>query len=363
MIGAIAQELLELTFGDRLFQAALIFFYVLVGLTGLMVIAAVLLRWRNEWQQAHLQHQEARWKAQLMAVLVGAQPPETLWAIVAPNEALAFCAFLYRFARRVKGTELAQFRRLARPYLPQLRRAIDRGSPEKRAYYLQILGVLSDENLSEVLLQALDDPAPLVALVAFRRLARAENAHLTPHLVDRLHRFSQSSPALLASLLSRLGFEALPMLRQALSDVQRPSWVRAVLAETLSLLNDPHGAFIAARLLQEKDLPEELTIALLRLLAHGGSPAHATILLPYLRHPKEALRLEAVQTLGTIGDSSSLPLLVEAMHDDSPWVALAAARALKRQNAFSLLAQLAEQYPSRRLLIEQVLHESPQEEP
>ncbi len=363
MIRTFAQELLELTFGDRLFQAALIAFYVLIGLTGLMIIAAVLLRWRNDQQQARRQRCEARWKARLQEVLLGTQRPEMLWATVAPNEVLQFCSFLYRFARRVKGVELAQFRMLARPYLPQLRRAVRRGSPEARAYYLQILAVLSEENLSEVLLHALDDPAPLVALVAFRRLAQPENAPLAPQLIGRLHRFKQISPALLASLLSRLGFEALPALRQALGDVQHPAWVRAIIAQTLSLLNDPQGAFLAAQMLQNPNLPDELVLALLTLVAHGGTAAYTVVLLPYLHHPNEAVRLEAVRALGTIGDATSQTLLVKALEDTSSWVALAAARALKQQRAFALLAELAERYPQRRMLIEQVLQESFSEKP
>lgn len=229
---------------------------------------------------------------------------------------------------------------------------------ERRAYYLQILGTLSQEDRSQTLLQALEDPAPLVALVAFRRLCEPEHAQFAPQLIDHLDRFEQIAPGLLASLLARLGFDALPALRQAFADPNRSPRVRIILAQTLSQLNDPQAATLAARILQSSSLDEELTIALLRLLTQDGAPAHQEVILRYLDHPSERIRAEAVRALGTAGDANSLGLLVQALQDASPWVAMIAARTLKQRQQVALLEEAATRYPGRRLLIEQVLHEN-----
>ncbi|MDQ7039940.1 MAG: HEAT repeat domain-containing protein [Rhodothermus sp.] len=358
MLETIGQKLLELTFGDRLFRAALLTLYGLIAITGLLIIATVLLRWHNDRQQRRQQQREARWRPLLMAVLTGQQPPTALWNQVAPNEALDFCAFVYRFARRVRGSELATLHALVAPYLPRLQAQLFRGSPEKRAYRLQLLGVLGQGAYTQPLIQALDDPAPLVVLVAFHQLARPEHAHLAELLVDRLERLQQIAPSLLASLLAQLGFEALPALRTALLDASRPAWIRAILAEALSRLNDPHSAYLAAQLLRQKTLPPELTQALLRLIAHAGTSTQQAAILPYLQHPNAAIRMEAVRALGAIGDEQHLAILARSLSDSSPWVALTAARALKRRGALHLLQEAA-RHPRLRTLSEQVLNEPP----
>lgn len=327
MLDTVLQKLLELTFGDQLFQLALLMLYVLSALAGLLIITVVLIRVLNDRRQQRAQQQAQRWHSLLLAVLAETQPPQALWAQVSPKEALHFCAFLYRFARRVTGSELEQLRALAAPYLPQLQQALFRGTAEERAYRLQILGVLDRRRQTSLLVQALDNPSPLVVLVAFRQLAHPETAHLAPLLIDRLPRLQQTSPKLLAALLAQLGVDALPSLRAALLDSHRPPWVRVVLADALHRLSDPQGAHLAARLLQRPDLPPALTQALLRLVAVAGAPAHQEVVLPYVHHANEAIRLEAIQALGAIGNEEALPMLVQALHDPSPWVALAAARA------------------------------------
>jgi len=358
MLETLLQKLLEFTFGDRLFRVALLMLYGLSTLAGLLLITAVLLRVLRDHQQRQRQKREQRWRSLLLAVLTEAQPPQALWAQVSPKEAMDFCAFLYRFARLVTGSELEQLHALAAPYLPRLERQVFRGTPEERAFRLQILGVLGRRTQTELLVQALDDPAPLVVLVAFRQLAHPETAHLAPILIDQMPRLYQTSPALLGALLAWLGFEALPALRQALLDEHRPVWVRVVLADALHRLNDPKGAHLAADLLQHPDLPAELVQALLRLIAAAGTPAHQGVILPYLQHPDEAVRVEAVRALGVVGSEAQLPRLAAALQDPSPWVAMAAARALKQRQALTLLQEAARQ-PALRPLIEQVLHEDP----
>lgn len=75
MLESLSQKLLELTFGDRLFRAALLAFYFLVALAGLLVIASALLHWYSNQRQKRLQQREAQWKPLLMEVLSGTTPP------------------------------------------------------------------------------------------------------------------------------------------------------------------------------------------------------------------------------------------------------------------------------------------------
>ncbi len=351
-------RLFELSFDDPMFR---IMVAALLGLSVLAVVfvgIAVALRIRNERRLALRKRLDAQWKPLLLEVMSGERSPSDLYLRVPHRHRFYFTSFLYRFARRVRGQELATLRAAARPFLPEIHRSVKDGTPETRARRLQILGLLGFDAYADDVAAALDDPSPLVAMVAFRLLARPEHPDFLPLLLEKLSRFETFSHNLLASLLAGVGFEAAPLLRDVLRDAGRPAWVRAVAARALGLRNDVPSADVAATVLAEAHDPA-LLIAALDLLGRGGSERHRAAVRTHLRAPNAEVRLHAVRALGKIGGGEARELLEHALHDASPWVALAAAESLKQIGATELLRTMAASEHPRTDLFRQVLIENP----
>lgn len=186
----------------------------------ILALAAVLLRLGNDRKARRWGRLEAAWEPACLDVVVGQEPLERMWALVAPRDRRYFLNFLLRFAKRVSGPERRIVDELAEPYLdlvvPQLRYR----TPERRARAVQTLSKLGRRRYANRLLQALDDPSPLVAMVAARALARRESPDFAGAILQRLHRFDQWRPSFLASMLAAMGPAVAPTLRLALADEQ-----------------------------------------------------------------------------------------------------------------------------------------------
>jgi len=298
-----------------------------VLLSMLAALATVYVRARYERRAAERAVIEERWAPLLLDVLDGELPPGTLAKQLGPGDLPYFTDFVGRFVRRLAGPEQERLIALAEPLLPELRRGLRVRSPERRAVAVDTLGLLAPSAGSEDLLAALDDPSPLVAMVAARALTRSGRVDHVDRLLSRLPRFQDWRPSYLSAMLTALGPAAVPALLRTFGDRGTPARVRVVAADALSRLNAAVAGDTAARVVAEGG-DADLVAAALRLLARVGHDAHLPVVRTALRAEAEGVRLAAARALAALGDDREIPLLVSALDDPSRWVAEQAARGL-----------------------------------
>ena len=224
---------------------------------------------------------------------------------------------------------------------------------------VQVLGELGLGEYADRVIAALDDPSPLVAMVAASALARDETPEHAHEVLARLDRFSHWRHDFLTAMLASMGVKAAPALRNTLVDSEAPGGVRTAAADALATISDPRAANPARDVLGSTE-DMELRAASLRLLASVGTAEHLPTVRKWLG-PDEPLpvRLAAIRALGRFGGREDLPPLEKtAREDPSPWVAIAAARALKEGGGAASLEALAGSEHPRSALGLQVISES-----
>ena len=270
---------------------------------------------------------------------------------------LHFVNFVLQYARRVRGAERQTLRLLAEPYLGPLAGRTRSRLSEIRTRAVQTLGTLGLPRYSAEVISALDDPSPLVAMVAARALAQEEFSEHAGSLLGRLSRFEQWSRRFLASMVSAIGQHAAPVLRALLADEDELPWVRSVAADALTMLTDLESGDEAARIVATED-DRELLAAALRLLTTVGGPEHADFVRDRCASPDYVIRAHALQALGNLsGDEADVFRLIRSMADPSPWVAIHAARGIRAAGGTQVLTDFAESDDPRAMLAGQVLSE------
>jgi HEAT repeat protein len=350
----------DLPFDYGLGEQMLLFLAIGIGMLLLCAIAfaasVVVLRFQHDRRDARWRDLEARWEAAIFDVIAGDAEPEALWNLVADDEQLYCVDYILRFARRVTGEERRRLATLAQPFLPPIAERVQARDPQRRARAVQTLGELGLARYVNEVIVALDDPSPLVAMVAARALAREEHAGYLEPVLSHLHRFTNWSPNFLASMLSFVGPSAAPALRSELADARRLPEVRAVVATALTNLNDYDAANVAAPILEE-ETNRELVTAVLRLLSRIGREEQLPLVRKAAQSTDFVIRAAAATALGSLGQAQDMQVLREACEDDSKWVALHAARALRDAGEVESLYELAESERARATLALQVLSE------
>ncbi len=341
----------ELAF--RLLVASVI---LLATLAFLFAVYALVLRYRNARKRAHLDLLEASWTPVLMHVLQGRYPPEALWERVGAEEHLAFVRFILRYVRRVRGGQRQILRGVVEPFLPDVATGLTKGTVEERALVVQTLGTLGLPRFEADVVRALDDPSPLVAMVAARSLARPDHPQHIGVVIDHLERFGSWSRGFLGAMLAAIGPEGAETLRTTFEDPSRPGWIRTVAADALRWLNDVNAAEVAARVVScETD--RDLLVQALKLLERLGNEEHAPVVRKLAYAPDPVIRANALRTLGRIGDEGDGELLRDGLFDPSSWVVLQSVRSLARMGRWSTLQSLATSEHPRALFAQQVLEE------
>ncbi len=316
----------------------------------------VVLRIRNTREEAKWAEVEAKWEPVILEVLIGSQPASDLTSRVAPDEELYFVNYLLRYTRLLRGEERERLQELALPYLEPIAEHTNLRDTERRARAVQTLGELGLPTHAGAVVKALDDPSPLVAMIAARSLAKTQYAEHSDAVIARLHRFTNWSPYFLSSMLAGIGPDAAPALRRALRDESHPPQLRAVATTALAFLNDVPAADLAAEALKA-ETDQEFVAAVLRLLLRVGRPEHLPIIRRLATSPNFFVRSCAVSALGSLGTSEDMQILHDAYRDESPWVALHAARALRDAGQFAVLRELGAAKDERAPLALQVLAE------
>lgn len=329
-----------------------VFFLLSVGLA----VYTVLLRLINIHRMQRWRVLESRWENQLLDILSGVGSVDDLNALVKKKDRLYFIDFLQRYARLLKGNEVVILKGLAHPFLPLIQIRLKARDAERRARAVQTLSLLGLKSYIEDIIQALDDPSPLVAMVAARSLANPDQPELIQPVLERLHRFENWSQAYLTSMLVSVGPSIIPQLRNDLANPQIPEDVRTIICDALKNFNDFPSADIADSILTQS-AGLELTAACLRLLSRTGRPCHLLNIRRLTDSPDDVIRIQAIRALGHLGDSNDRPSLAKAVLDASPWVALQAAKGLLETGGMEELKEIAASRHDRAILAQQVLLE------
>ena len=343
------QVLLILVLGS-----SLLFLFV----TGVLATGAVALRARKQKRESARQTRYAEWKEALHAVLYDGAERDVLWSLVDDSTGVDFLHFLVEYVRRLEGRERQEVCALAEPHLPRILHYLDRRAEGRRMRAVQMLGELGLPRYADRVIAALDDPSPMVSMVAASTLARAETPEYAREVLARLDRFAHWRQDFLVGMVASMGIGAGEALRDSLADDTVPTRVRAVAADALAAVSDPAAADPAWRVLQSTD-DIELRAATIRLLASVGREQHLDAVRAELTTPDLPVRLAAIRALGRFGLPVDLaPLDAAAREDPSPWVAIAAARALKEGGGGAQLEALAGSSHPRSALGLQVISEA-----
>jgi hypothetical protein len=312
---------------------------ILLAMAAFSALVVVLLRLKNSRVAQRWNRLEALWEERLLDVLAGDLACDELRARVDPNDEARFVDFLHRFARQLRGAERETLAALAARYLPSVADQVQSPNAERRARAILVLSTLGGASYEDVLLRALDDESSLVSMVAARALASAEFVHHARRILERIDRFERWSPRHLAAMFAAIGQDAAQPLRVTLADPAATDRARVVAAESLLLLRDFESAGAARAIIAGWASPEVL-IAALRLLAAVGSDADAPEVRRVARSAHSAVRSAAIATLGMLGDASDIPLIERTLSDESPWVALNAASAMREVGASDRLEEI-----------------------
>jgi HEAT repeat protein len=319
-------------------------------------VPAVILRLRSDRRDARRAVLSERWQRALLDAVAEPEKASTLHGLVAANRRLHFVGFVLEFARRMRGDEAVFLRTLVRPYLHLVAERFQSERMEVRARAVQTLGSLGLPDHEDLVIAALDDPSPLVAMVAARALAKEEEPRYAEPLLAKVHRFGDWNRPYLASMLAAMGPQVAPGLRRALADGHSKPWTRAVMAEALRLQGDFEAGDVAAEVLKTAE-ERDLVVAVLRLLADVGRPAHLPSLRALVTSHDGVVRAQALRALGRLGGEGDLPALVNALDDEFTWAALYAARGVRESGGRGILLDAAASESRRGRLALQVLEE------
>jgi HEAT repeat protein len=204
-----------------------------------------------------------------------------------------------------------------------------------------LLSAIGGHRCEPALVSALDDPDPLVAMVAAQAIAKHQLSRQVPRLIERVSALGVWSPAFVAGVVAGMGTAAAPLLIDVLGNPARPIAERATAALALAQLNDPRAADTAVMVLQDPGVARELVTACLRILEQVGRAAHLGPIRHLLDHNDFAVRARAAAALGAMGTAADVSRLGTLVADPTRWVGLNSAVALRRLHRDDLLGEIA----------------------
>jgi HEAT repeat protein len=342
---------------ERVLVILIVSVLALFVLTVLFAAVVIALRSGHVRRRRRRDERDERWQEAVLETLSGA-PADVLRSRVNAGEEIALLAYLLPFARRLRGDEVRSLAQAVEPYLPAARRNLGARSPERRANAVQALAAFGSADDTRLVLTALDDSSPYVAMNAAQAMARPEHAAHATQVMQRIWRFEQWSPEYLSAMLARIGTPAAEPARGILADPSQGCHPRAVAADVLLRLNDADSADVAARVLEEPQQDADVAAATLRLLAKLGRAEHLAIVRRYVASPNAITRAQAVRTAASIGGDGEVEAITAALHDPSSWVAHEAAVGLIGLGRADVLRRLVSEPTPVALIARQALAEA-----
>ena len=310
-------------------QAAVVLLVASIALVVALAGAAVAINVRARVAENRRAAREARWTPRLLALLDGEVTPQAFAAEIQPRHHADLLRLLVTYAVRLKGEDRRRLAAAAVPLLPLARRRLASWFPERRAFGVHALGVLSENTPLVTLGAALRDPSRRVALAAARALAQSRSPRAVHVMLTSLSRFGGAHTANVASLLAGFGLRAGEPITAALVHPRTDARARVAAIDALQRLSYVPAAGAARELLSRPGVDRETQAAVLRLLADIGGAREAASVRPFLDSADDVLRIQAVGALGRLqcGPEDAVRLR-RALKDPNRWVALQATNAL-----------------------------------
>ncbi len=334
---------------------------ILVFVSAFFLIFAIIfssygiaLRIRNSNRRKRRSRLEKEWENKILDFSLGDLEAEDIWKMVDKKDRLFFIDYILRFSNRIAVEEKNRILTLATPYLDLLKDQLQNHKPELRAYALQSLAVLEFKENATHVIDGLDDPSPIVRLVAIHALVDKEHPEYIEPVLKRLDKFSSWRPNYLASLIASVGLDIAPPLRQAFADEQRPSQVRVIAGEALIKLNDLQSAFYADEVLK-KSKDRDLIATSLRIIRQIGSDKQIETVRQFCDSEDDMIRGQAIGALGQLGGKEDLEIFSENLAHESSWVSFHAAKALSSSGGLDILKKFAESDSKRSEIAREVL--------
>ncbi|MDJ0960322.1 MAG: HEAT repeat domain-containing protein [Acidimicrobiia bacterium] len=313
-----------------------------LALTNVVLAAAILgLRLRSERLDRKRAAVEAAWQPRLFSLIADEVDPDELADQVANSEVDLVLELCGRFAQRLTGADLERIEGFAARFSWRLARRLHHSDVDTRARSVMLLSAIGGHRYEPALVSALDDPDPLVAMVAAQAIAKHRLARQVPRLIERVSALGVWSPAFVAGVVAGIGTTAAPALIDILASPSRPVTDRATAALALAQLHDPRAADTAVVVLEDDTAARELVTACLRILEQVGRAPHLEPIRRLLSHADFAVRARAAAAIGAMGTSADAQQLQAMVGDPSRWVGLNAAMALRRLHCDELLGDLA----------------------
>ncbi len=307
---------------------------------------------QNQATAKRWQDLEALWQPVLDRYL---QHPDAakVWQAVTSRETLYFIDYLMRYAlkNQLPAGALAE---LAAPYLPRLSSRIHDLSldAEQRARAVQTVSLLGQPKDIQDLSRCLEDPSPIVVFLAARALSESPDASSAKLILANLPRLLEWHLGFVVKLLVGMGPEIAVDLRVYLERNQRPETQRVCL-QVLAQLEDQKALPLAVGLLSSSE-DINVLVAALNLLGKLGQTEHLPLIRSCYDSPYFAVRLAVIRALHELRAADE-QIFQQAFDDQSHWVALQAARALKATGSEHILHELSYVQHPRAALASQVL--------
>ena len=347
----------ELSFADRVLFVIIFSTVCLLGMSALFAVIAIMLRGRNALEVRRGASFEGQWKEEIVSFFSNTKSMDKLITQISRKEIFYFLDYVLRIAERVAGQEHNTLCRFARPFLGRVLERTKARSAEVRARAIHMLGIFDPKRHFRVIVSALDDPAPFVAMIAARMLVRPDHPEYARFVLERLHRFQSWDRRFLSAVLAAGGTAIAHDLKIFLADDLRTPFVRVVCAEALRKLNDLGAADIAADVIRSaKD--RDLIASCLRLLRQVGRRDHLELVRSLYSSHDFVIRAHAVGAIGRLGGQVDVEILKKAFEDGSMWVAIQAAIGLRELGAENVLKDIIGSNHPRSKLAEQVLSEA-----
>jgi hypothetical protein len=298
-------------------------FVVAIG----FLIAASALRRANNRKAARWARLEANWGTTIECIAQGVATAAELDARIPAADRVVFLDYVYKsISREPRPARRRLLRRLAAPHVHMIAERIRTGDVWQRARAIRTVAELKNGDVDGLIVEAMNDPAPHVALTAARTYARLRLGPIGT-VLDHVERYRDWDRRLLRLTLASFGVAAAPALHQRFADARVPSRIRAVCADALAEMDyDPVNDTALTVLRSEADV--DLRASALRAIGGPVADRHRLLVRSLCDAEDQVVRAQAVACLARIGDAADMAELERALADLSPWVVLNAARGL-----------------------------------
>ncbi|PIQ24238.1 hypothetical protein COW36_10480 [bacterium (Candidatus Blackallbacteria) CG17_big_fil_post_rev_8_21_14_2_50_48_46] len=353
------QFLAKWIFGDWAHQFLLIltvYILLLLVLALGLVVLTVRLHKANTHKAEKWKALEAKWDPLTSSIIAGFMTPQALLDKVGPDEQLFFVDYLMRYVPKLEGEARATLCEMAAPYLDRLAARMETGDDEQRARAILTLNTMGFDRYQDLIVKAMDDTSPVVAMLAARSLADTGAIRYLEIVLAKIGLFRSWSASYLTSMLDALARSAPTQLLAFFKEQQYPDWVQAIILKALTQLSCVEAVPLAAQLVRE-DAQREVQVAALQLLARLGQSDYKPLIRSKCEHADFVIRLHAIKALAQNGDMTDAALLEPLLRDPSHWVALQAAEALKMIGDLEALERFADSEDPHAELALQVLYD------